>query len=84
MIQLSNPGLLAFIADCPTTPPKTPYATPVRLNPTDHHACQLQVAEAYLSLIATAVEEVRTPVEALLEVAAYPDYAICAMSFNFW
>ncbi|KAG2500508.1 hypothetical protein HYH03_001285 [Edaphochlamys debaryana] len=43
-----------------------------------------EVGEAYLSLIVTAVSEVRAPVEALLEVAAYPDFSICSMSFNFW
>ncbi|KAG2431638.1 hypothetical protein HYH02_013215 [Chlamydomonas schloesseri] len=43
-----------------------------------------EVGEAYLSLIITAVAEVRAPVEALLEVAAYPDFSICSMSFNFW
>ncbi|KAG2426913.1 hypothetical protein HXX76_012699 [Chlamydomonas incerta] len=43
-----------------------------------------EVGEAYLSLIITAVAEVRAPVEALLEVAAYPDFGICSMSFNFW
>ncbi|GFR52886.1 hypothetical protein Agub_g15518, partial [Astrephomene gubernaculifera] len=43
-----------------------------------------EVGEAYLALIVTAVAEVRAPVEALLEVAAYPDFGICSMSFNFW
>jgi transportin-3 len=45
-------------------------------------ACQ--VGEAYIFLISTAVKEVWTPVEAMLEVAAYPDFNIAAMSFNFW
>ena len=27
---------------------------------------------------------VLAPVEAMLEVTAYPDFSICAMSFNFW
>ncbi|GLC47401.1 hypothetical protein PLESTB_001959900 [Pleodorina starrii] len=43
-----------------------------------------EVGEAYLVLIVSAVAEVRAPVEALLEVAAYPDFGICSMSFNFW
>ncbi|KXZ44767.1 hypothetical protein GPECTOR_62g882 [Gonium pectorale] len=43
-----------------------------------------EVGEAYLTLIVTAVAEVRSPVEAMLEVAAYPDFSICSMSFNFW
>lgn len=36
-----------------------------------------EAGEAYITLIATATPEVRGPVDALLEVAAYPDNAIC-------
>ncbi|GIL53842.1 hypothetical protein Vafri_9477 [Volvox africanus] len=43
-----------------------------------------EVGEAYMSLIIEAVPAVRAPVEALLEVVAYPDFGICSMSFNFW
>ena len=49
---------------------------------TSHHLHQ--VGEAYIFLIATAVKEVWAPVEAMLEVAAYPDFNIAAISFNFW
>ena len=45
-------------------------------------ACQ--VGEAYIFLISTASKEVWEPVEAMLEVASYPDFNIAAMSFNFW
>ncbi len=43
-----------------------------------------EVADAYMALIATAVKEVWAPVEAMLEVAAYPDFSIAAMSYHFW
>ena len=43
-----------------------------------------EVAEAYLSLIVTATPQVLAPVEAMIEVALYQDYAISQMSFVFW
>ncbi|KAJ9534902.1 hypothetical protein QJQ45_029539, partial [Haematococcus lacustris] len=43
-----------------------------------------ELGEAYLHLIATAVQEVQGPVEALLEVAAHPEARVAALSFNFW
>uniref|UniRef100_A0A7S0WIF6 Importin N-terminal domain-containing protein n=1 Tax=Chlamydomonas leiostraca TaxID=1034604 RepID=A0A7S0WIF6_9CHLO len=43
-----------------------------------------EVGEAYIHLIATAVQEVQAPVEAMLEVAGHPDHTIASMSFNFW
>ncbi|KAK9830032.1 hypothetical protein WJX72_009312 [[Myrmecia] bisecta] len=43
-----------------------------------------EVGEAYTALIATGSMEALKPVQALLEVAAYPEDNICAMSFNFW
>ncbi|GAX77385.1 hypothetical protein CEUSTIGMA_g4831.t1 [Chlamydomonas eustigma] len=43
-----------------------------------------EVGEAYIFLIATAVKEVWSPVEAMLEVAAFPDFSIASISFNFW
>jgi len=43
-----------------------------------------EVGEAYIMLVASAVPETRLPVEAMLEVAGYPDFTICSISFNFW
>jgi hypothetical protein len=43
-----------------------------------------EVGEAYTDLIAGGAAEVLPPVEALLDVAAHPEDAIAAMSFNFW
>ena len=62
--------------------------------PCDCRLCMCS-ASLYLGLVFTAlrsppppppfaVPQVRAPVEALLEVAAYPDFGICSMSFNFW
>lgn len=44
----------------------------------------VEVAEAFNGMIAAGTPEVMRLVEAMLEVAAYPDYAICSMSFDFW
>ncbi|KAK3235077.1 hypothetical protein CYMTET_54701, partial [Cymbomonas tetramitiformis] len=48
-----------------------------------------EVGEAYVGLISTGAPEVGAPVEALLEVAAYPEdpeapNGIACISFNFW
>ncbi|KAK9827594.1 hypothetical protein WJX81_001986 [Elliptochloris bilobata] len=43
-----------------------------------------EVGEAYTALIAAGAPEAMRPVEALLEVGAFPDDSIAAMSFNFW
>lgn len=42
------------------------------------------MGEAYIYLVAGATPEVSQPVEAMLEVAAYPDFGIASMSFLFW
>jgi len=43
-----------------------------------------EVGEAYVDLIATGAPDAIAPVEALLQVTAYPDTDIAAMSFFFW
>ena len=43
-----------------------------------------EVGEAYVQVIATGDAGVLEPVQALLDVAAHPDDAICQMSYNFW
>ncbi|DBA80940.1 TPA: hypothetical protein ACH3X2_007160 [Trebouxia sp. C0005] len=43
-----------------------------------------ELGESYTALIATASPDSMQPVDALLEVAAYPDQAISSISFNFW
>lgn len=43
-----------------------------------------ELGESYVGLLAQASPDATQPVEALLDVAAYPDQAISAISFNFW
>ncbi|KAG1678979.1 hypothetical protein FOA52_013042 [Chlamydomonas sp. UWO 241] len=43
-----------------------------------------EAGEAYIFLIARATPEVAPPAEAMLEVAAYPNFSIASMSFQFW
>lgn len=43
-----------------------------------------ELGESYTALIATASPDSMQPVEALLDVAAFPDQAISSISFNFW
>eukprot|EP00200_Dunaliella_tertiolecta_P006984 CAMPEP_0202382050 /NCGR_PEP_ID=MMETSP1127-20130417/40683_1 /ASSEMBLY_ACC=CAM_ASM_000462 /TAXON_ID=3047 /ORGANISM="Dunaliella tertiolecta, Strain CCMP1320" /LENGTH=1111 /DNA_ID=CAMNT_0048981157 /DNA_START=70 /DNA_END=3405 /DNA_ORIENTATION=+ len=43
-----------------------------------------EVGEAYINLIATAVQEVQAPVEAMLDVAGYPEHSIASICFIFW
>eukprot|EP00891_Asterochloris_glomerata_P002287 jgi/Astpho2/2287/e_gw1.00040.5.1_t len=43
-----------------------------------------ELGESFTGLIATGTEDAMQPVQALLEVAAYPDDGICAISYTFW
>lgn len=43
-----------------------------------------EAAEGFVALVATGGSEVMPMVELMLDVAAFPDDTICAMSFNFW
>ncbi|XP_050379254.1 transportin MOS14 [Argentina anserina] len=42
------------------------------------------MGDSYVDLIATGSDEAKLIVQALLEVAAHPEYYIASMTFNFW
>jgi len=50
----------------------------------DMARCFAEVGEAFVGTVAQAKPEVAALVEAMIDVAGYPDDAIAAISFNFW
>ena len=51
---------------------------------TAYHAWQCQSIVCTETCASAGAQEYLAPVEALLEVAAFPDNSICQMTYNFW